>query len=400
MGSVKRAMEDAHSHGYWPLDGEVCDECILDGDLKAVHSQHLRDGSCHYCGTDDVRVAPASIIQEHIMDCLLESYEQLDDASVPYNGREGGYLIDHDSGYEIVSGEVGCAVGDEFLEGLAQAAADSEWVKRDWAILHPFDRLKGGWSGFCHTVRHHLRFSFAFEPETEEGHPDSTSPLGTLEEIGHVVESFGLIRMVPAGTEVIRVRVDASSRYSGIDELGAPPHRYAKANRMSPAGISMFYGALDYDTAVKETWDGKKAAVCSKATFRTKQDLRVVDFTQLPAVPGYWSKPGRNRLAALRFLHDLVKDFSQPVDRNTSVDLHYTPTQVVAEYLLKARHLVAPARGGAVPDPVHGISFASSYTGDPNLALNLYHASDRNLGNNIQDDWLELVKSEHLPLIP
>lgn len=401
MGRASEQWMEDNSRGYSSLDGDVCLDCIRNPDLSALHAEHSHSGSCAFCGQDDAIVAPAAVIQDRIMECLLMSYEQLDDAGVPYDGREGGYQISHESGFEIVSNELSGVVSDEFLEEVADKAMDSEWVEKDWALLHPYQRLTGGWEDFCRTIRHRLRYSFAFEPETDEGHPDSTSPVKTLIGISNLVDAYELIRTVKAGTEVIRLRVSTQEKYSSIGLVGSPPHQHAKANRMSAAGIPMFYGAFDLDTAIKETWDGINSAICSKGTFVTKHDIRVVDFTGLPPVPGYWSNPGRDQLATIRFMHDLARDISKPVQRNSSVDLLYAPTQVVAEYLLKARHLRSSSTSEGAVDEIHGVIFGSSHTGKPNFALNVYNSADSELASgNIQDDWLELVKVEHLPLMP
>ena len=401
MGGAKEAWAEAQFRGYDRLDGDVCQRCIIDDDLLALHALHRRLGTCSFCGKKKATVARAALIQRRIMDCLLMSYERLEDSGVPYDGREGGFQISPSSGDEVVRGEASGAVSDKFLEKVADQAMNCEWVERDWALLHPYQRLTGGWEDFCRTVRHRLRYSFAFEPETDEGHPDSTSPVKTLLSISDLVDTYKLIRTVKSGTEVIRLRVNTRERYSDIGKLGTPPCQFAKANRMSPAGISMFYGAFDYETAVKETWDGVNAALCSKGTFVTKRNIRIVDFTRLPPVPGYWSNPGRDHLATIRFMHALAQDISQPVKRNDSVDLHYAPTQIVAEYLLKARHYRPSRAGKDAEDEIHGVVFGSSHTGKPNFALNVYNSADSELASgNIQDDWLELVKVEHLPLMP
>ncbi len=402
MGGAKRAMMEAEERGYWSHDERmVCRDCILDSDLLSLHDANSSLGDCDFCDRVSVKVTTAVVIQDRIMSSLMASFESIDGAGVPYNSREGGWLVEHMSGDEMVMSEACDAVEYNFLEAIAEGASSSEWVKFDWALMHPYERLSVGWTVFCTTVRHRLRFSFAFESETDEGHPDSTSPMMTLMEISHHIDAYELTRIIPAGTEVIRVRVNTRDKFSGMNAVGAPASEFAKANRMSPAGISMFYGAFDYDTAVKEIWDGVEAAICTKGTFRTKRDIRVVDFTELPPVPGYWSDPGRDRLAIIRFMHDLARDISNPVERNTSVDLHYAPTQVIFEYLFKARHLQISQPGQSAPDEIHGVVFASSHTGKPNLALNVRNSSDQNLGiGHIQEDWLDLVQVEHLPLMP
>lgn len=394
MGFAKRQMEEAWGRGYSSLEGLLCSDCIHDADLTLVHARQAHSGRCTFCAKSQVPVVSAEVMQEWIMDCLLQDHEQLDDAGVPFDSREGGYLIEHQSGYELVMENVDGVVAFSFLEALADAASDSAWVTRDWALLSPLARMEYGWEDFCRTVRHHLRFAFVLSPESDAGHPDSVSPSATLKEIADLVESLGLIRVLPRGSEWIRVRLDEKDWFDGLEDVGAPPARHAKSNRMSPAGISMLYASAEYETAVSETWDGNSDVRCTKARLATTRDITVVDLTRLPPVPGYWSNPGRRSLAVLRFMHGLAREISAPVSRNTSVDLHYAPTQVVSEFLLKAQVL----DGTGDQSPLHGIIFASSYSGVANIALDVGHLEDKGLVTNMQNEWVELIDVERVTL--
>jgi hypothetical protein len=67
----------------------------------------------------------------------------------------------------------------------------------------------------------------------------------------------GLITKIPTGTTILRCRPRARKleRFHKARELGPPPLRAAKQNRMSPAGIPMFYGSDDLRTTLKEMPD-------------------------------------------------------------------------------------------------------------------------------------------------
>src|SRR5712692_1043203 len=89
-----------------------------------------------------------------------------------------------------------------------------------------------------------------------------------LDEIGDAVEEVELVRELPAGTRFFRGRVGPKTKpYRSARKLGPPPQGRTIANRMSPAGIPMFYGALDEFTAIAETIPGRlmSAAVGTSA---------------------------------------------------------------------------------------------------------------------------------------
>ncbi len=63
--------------------------------------------------------------------------------------------------------------------------------------------------------------------------------LGT---IGRLCSEFGLVEDLPAGSVIFRAR--ESKRALTVRELGPPPRDLAlQSNRMSPAGIVMFYAS-------------------------------------------------------------------------------------------------------------------------------------------------------------
>lgn len=85
---------------------------------------------------------------------------------------------------------------------------------------------------------------------------DEMNPIDILDSLEYIIKDIELIRKIPCSTEIRRVRiVNPDIELSTAKELGSPPREFATmANRMSPAGISMFYGAFDIETAIKETY--------------------------------------------------------------------------------------------------------------------------------------------------
>lgn len=161
-----------------------------------------------------------------------------------------------------------------------------------------------------------------------------------LDAIGEVVEEAGLVRELPTGTKLFRGRVGPSTKpYRSARRLGPPPQGKAVANRMSPEGIPMFYGALQPYTAIAETVQGrlKKGEILTLGAFETLENIYVLDLTNVPLIPSLFS-PRRYLRPALGFLHSFVSDLSKPIKKDERVHTEYVPTQIVTEYFRYSFH--------------------------------------------------------------
>ena len=242
MGQAKNEMIREMQRGYKNLSGNVCEECLIVEALKELHGEDCEMGDCNFCENSDIFVTDARAIQEHIIECLMEDYVNIDDADAPYETREGGYQIDHDFAMDIIREELSGVVSEEFAESIADAVGWVHWCERDWQILSPAQRLSHGWEEFCKVTQNQLRFLFGWATSQEDpDHPDYTHPVHTLEGIGDLVDSIKLIRKIGKGRIFYRVRVDNNDFFSAERDMGSPPQNKATANRMSPAGMPMLY---------------------------------------------------------------------------------------------------------------------------------------------------------------
>jgi hypothetical protein len=167
-----------------------------------------------------------------------------------------------------------------------------------------------------------------------------------------------LVKELPKGTRVIRARQHLSSEnYTNAKDLGVPPREKAGQSRMSAAGIPMFYGAKDENTAFVETFDSSAVASDSVTfgTFQTTRLLRVLDLTSIPEIPSIFDEVRYDERPPLIFLHHFQRDISKPIMRDGRVHYEYVPTQIVAEYF---RHVYRDRR-----KHVDGIMFNSSQPG-------------------------------------
>lgn len=144
-----------------------------------------------------------------------------------------------------------------------------------------------------------------------------------------------MIKSVQAGTKLFRSRQHSVSLTpSTAIDLGTPPAELAVfSNRMSPAGIPMFYAARDPATARAETEvaDPEKPEM-STAIFTNTEDMRVLDLANLPAVPSLFDDHKRHLRTGLKFIHGFSEDLALPIHRNGQEHIEYVPTQIVSEY--------------------------------------------------------------------
>ena len=123
---------------------------------------------------------------------------------------------------------------------------------------------------------------------------------------------------------------------------------------MSPAGIPMFYGADSEGTAFAETFTNNpdKPRV-TFGVFHTLRKLRLLDLTDIPAVPSIFDEEAAATRNALSFINSFEADVTAPVPDDHSAHYLYVPTQVVAEYF---RHVFTLPDEGSLD----GIMFNSS----------------------------------------
>jgi hypothetical protein len=241
---------------------------------------------------------------------------------------------------------------------------DFLWVERDFIDPRRDEALRDGWNALRAQVMHRTRFVFwLVAPRLEEDtHPSEVTAAQILEVLGGLLPEVGILRELPAGHKLWRARAHATSEVTwGPADLGTvTPEKAKQPNRMSPAGIPLFYGANDPDTAMREIIGHAKPGQhwITYAQFETTRPCKIVDFTRLPEVPSLFDTQNRHLRRSLMFLHDFVADLS--ADQDGQEHLEYVPTQVVTEYLLRAFQ----------PDEaLAGLAFFSAAQGAPEGAV-------------------------------
>lgn len=164
-----------------------------------------------------------------------------------------------------------------------------------------------------------------------------------------------LIRTLSAETEFFRCR--SRSTATPITEpldLGPPPCEFASQSRMSPAGVPMFYGALDQDTARAETLANRRDRH-TMATFALSRSIRVLDLTKVPAI-SIFDQNRRSLYGWSIFMGQFIRDLGKKVERDNRMHIDYVPTQIVTEYF---RTFMVDSKRA----PIQGIRYRSTKAG-------------------------------------
>ncbi|MGV9364369.1 HEPN-associated N-terminal domain-containing protein [Amycolatopsis sp. NPDC003731] len=346
--------------GQWVCKACVNDYALADSIAAAAEAAEV----CSFCGNSVA--APLEVLVEAFEKGISNEYGNLDDEAVPYDSAEGGYqFVEPKDTWDIVE-----EFGDRFIgPGLAEAVRDGIpfvfWAEKDWARRRRDEVLRDSWTRFSDAVTFETRYVFWLRrsAEDEDAELSGEVPAGRiLDHVGALIDTAGLVRTLPAGTRFWRARAhDERGEWTSRD-LGTIPAKLARqANRMSPAGIPLFYGAEEERTAIAEVsqLDAGFARV-TVGQFEVSAPCRVVDFTRLPEVPSEFDPLWGGRWREFRFLHEFVARISQPVGKGME-QIEYVPTQIVTEYLLKI------FRAGEVD----GILFRSAVNGLADVVLDV-----------------------------
>lgn len=377
----------------------VCPHCLVDPDLRRwvrANASLPTCGVCHRVAKQPI-AADFDEFVEHVGTCIEAEYEDASEM-VPVEGGE--YVFPGESSEDLLFWRVpDISDNEDLVTAIAAALPDKYWVQRDFFSLTPFDGLRSGWSEFARLIKYETRFLFfpARPPRGIHEDPNDVRPEDMLEALGRFIRSERLVKRLPVGTMVYRVRAHGEEEAPcSATELGPPPAELVRqSNRMSPAGISMLYVALDRETAIAETLSSTPGpSGGTLAVFELLDEARVVDFVRLRRRPTLFtpeSDPAER--APLQFLHSLAHEFSLPIARDGREHVEYVPTQVVTEYL---RYRYRPKR------PVHGIRYRSAKRG-PGINLALFLSAedfDEGTLHERRPPRLRLVSWERVTLPP
>lgn len=391
MGLAKRWAEELEARGYDQIDGSICLIHVTDPALEADLSDQITAGACGLCGraTDELAVIPVESLMATFMDSFRHFFTTSDE--LPWDNEDGIYIgpqfDTREAVYELAADAFEPDVMDDALELLASAIGDEhEWTT--WGTAAETDDLDYEWTQFAETVKYEARFVF-LDDEARQDPPSRF--LRKLRE--YVDEKNGLVRALPSGTPIFRGRLceKPGEIAPTAEALGPAPRGRASANRMSPQGISLFYGSSDPETAVAEIAGHGVDPLAVVGRFVTVRELTVLDLTVRPSLPSPFDQGRRREYRMLSFLGSFVDAITAPVIPDGRQHVEYVPTQVVTEYLRR----IAEA-------DLDGIVLPSVQTGRPTFVLFLdadgvSNVADEPRSPSLRDELLGLP--EPLPAL-
>lgn len=378
MGIAKRMWEEEQERGYSANEGiTVCTNCFEEYGLRRFIEDNQTGSSCSYCEVqgEDVAACELDLLIEHIVSSILLEWGHPANEGLPYETREGGWQVApvYDTWDLLDEIGLGNLHGDTYND-ICTSIHNQEWCEKNPYSLSIDRTLFFGWQKFSDFVKNKARYLFlrTKNPDYDEHQHDEMDPIRILDALGEIVMSIGLIKPISVDEEIRRVRItDPEKILNSAKDLGSPPIGFATmANRMSPAGIPMFYGAFDIETTILETYTpckSDKKANCG--IFKPTRDLLVIDLSATPYVPSLFDEYERNKRDYMKFLFDFIDDFTKPIERSDRVHIDYVPTQIVTEYF---RYVFESEDN----TPIDGVIYPSSKN-EGKQAIVLFAASEQ-----------------------
>jgi len=403
MGRAKAEWLEEQERGWYSVGEKyVCPDCFEDEDIKNFVIDTAESMTCSYCDSQSDHgpiAAPIDAVLELIIDGIKLEWGDPNDEGVSWESREGGWLGEvHDSWDLLSSLEI--TTNEELFRDLEESIADRQWCQRDFYRLLPHQELESDWQHFSHVIMHEARFVFYRLPGETDRHYGGQEAMPAhliLDTVGRLVLDMELVEPVQTGETYRRARVHKRGLHlSSFNELGPPPRTLARfSNRMSPAGIPMFYGSSDIETALAEIVHGASSNYCATiGTFRTTRDLRLINLANVPAPPGLFNRQHHHDRHLRIFLRRFLESVTRPIVKDGREHIEYVPSQVVTEYF---RHVFKDTNG----DPVHGLLFPSAaHQGGTSCVLFFGPQTESSFIQDpaSADRWLDLVAVDRVEL--
>jgi hypothetical protein len=341
--------------GGWTMvrsEALVCCECVSD----AVLCQWLRDigqaGTCSFCEEWRITVPLAEIAQK-IDAAMREFYRPAEETGHAVEDSDNPqYWADGESAAEIIQEVAGveptvAEAIDKYLSAAesrdVQDGGDPYYGGGPLEHVEPYSgEFMETWQRFEDRLKYEVRF---FDEEGKRLLDE------LFEDLPSLAGGEAFVTLEPGGefSRLYRARIVGSDAdlqefiRDPVGRIGPPPPNRARAGRMNPVGISVFYGAFSEEVAVAEVRPPVGADV-AVGEFSLLRVVKLLDVSFLPFAfheESFFS-PAYDRLRnKVRFLEELHGRISRPVLPNDEA-IEYLPTQAVAEYVAKCHGI---ARG-------------------------------------------------------
>ena len=375
----------------------ICGHCIDEEYLQKYINSYGQKGKCTYC-----RKKSTVLTLDEILEIIHGGVNDLYDD--PVNGLgwdDGEYIKGNGPIYypEEMLAEIG--LGDsKAYEDILTSFSDHLWCSKEFYGMDESEENIYTWEYFVNQVKYRTRFFFPREKTGIKRNVRYNEPFNILEELAASCNRLGLIDIFKKGSIVFRGRKNSDSAgYKTPKELGTPDAEDCLySNRMSPAGIPMFYGSLTKQTCLAEIANELGSYTIGK--WKIKKDLRILNLTKYfkfnikehvyfyPDFPSIFDSTRRESRSDYTFILRFASDLSKKLSKKGKENIDYVPTQIVTEFLRKF---------GRFPKELDGICFYSSKDGGINYTLFIEQEECLKLDNSkANNQKIELISFEEL----
>lgn len=351
------------------IEKNCCVNCFWETEIKKFIESEERIGDCSYCGSRSVNICSVSDVGSFIMEGVERHYE---DAAmqVGYSSSEGGYLLPTEQLDDILMQQE--AIFGDKLDDPYPLFEDL--VPNDgtpYVRIDPYGPPSGDpdeiedWNNFCKIIKNKKRFTI-FMSSAGDQHFGHSHPKDLLFYLAHEYMP-DLITFLQSQTKIYRARINSENKKLIHEELTSPPQERSRNNRMSPAGISYFYGGLTPEVCINELYPSIAENV-TVAEFEVIRNLLVLDLTKEPEMRRSIFDPEYSFFHdeySKAFLQHFIDDISKPIRAKDS-EIEYAPTQVFTEFVkainFKESFLLPDSNGNESDVFLDGILFKSSVT--------------------------------------
>lgn len=307
----------------------ACKSCINDRYIYENFKKYGVMSECSYCQKRRKTISVKEIA-EGVEDGITTEYRQC--KMEYYNPATGNYTVSTETLDDILFGVYSCR--NDLFEDICSYIATDGWYERDNKYIGDKEDISTvyskEWKTFCHMVKYETRYVF-FNQWNEDKQDERAKKI--LQFISKAVEKLDLIKEISPQTGFYRGRTHHSREeaFSSDKQLAAPPACYAKANRMSAEGISIFYGANNIKTVLAEIYNGMDQ-YATIAQFKNEDKLLLLDFSKIfhMKLPSIFDRENRDRRGYIRFFKEFINMLISPVDNTPAIE--YVPTQILTEY--------------------------------------------------------------------
>lgn len=287
----------------------VCENCFSDNELKSFISTQNKMANCTYCSSQNVKVI--ELIE------LFDFFKELfDNFQIKSDGKS---LISIIQDNWNLFNDLNCGI--EILNDALTGVQSS--------ISNPEDRVD-----FSDDILENIKYWSELKEELKWKKRYFTNINTLTEDLGW--DSFFESKTIIKSNEIYyRARLHQNSEENTfpIEQMSAPPPKYASAGRANPMGIPYLYLSDNEETILHEVRTLYLDEV-SVASFTKNEefddDIIISDFTEIPTL--YHPNEVNKKIKSTLLKQLISRDLSKPVRRYDS-EIDYIPTQFICEFI-------------------------------------------------------------------